>query len=284
MEHPDLSSAIEMAACSDTGLARERNEDAILVNPRIGLAVVADGMGGYNAGEVASSIATAILGSELEAAFGLRAPHELSNGGQPWARQALLDAIARANAAIHMAARNNASYAGMGTTLVMIQFFDNRLMVAHVGDSRLYRLRDGALTLMTKDHSLLQQQVDSGLITAEEARHSQYKHLVTRALGVEPSVETEIAEHAVSVGDLYLLCSDGLNDMVSDAEIALSLTRLGADLPLCAGRLVQAANEHGGRDNISVILAKVKAPFPAARSSCGRIARLRTWFKQCWKI
>lgn len=280
MKYPDLSAAIEMATCTDTGLVRSHNEDSILVNNRLGLAVLADGMGGYNAGEVASGIATAVLGSELEAAFATRLPHETDDNGSPWARQALEDVIARTNAAIHLAARNNPKYAGMGTTLVVVQFFDNRLMVAHVGDSRLYRWRDGQLAQLTKDHSLLQQQIDSGLITSEEARHSQNKNLVTRALGVDPEVETEIAEHEVKQGDIYLLCSDGLNDMLTDEEIALVLSTLGTNLPLCATHLVQAANDNGGRDNVSVILAKVKTPFPAARTSSGWLARMQSWFKQ----
>jgi protein phosphatase len=279
MKYPDLSAAIEMATCTDTGMVRGHNEDSILANNLLGLAVLADGMGGYNAGEVASGIATAVLGSELEAAFTARAPHEPDGSGRPWVRQALEDVVARTNAAIHLAARSNPKYTGMGTTLVMVQFFDNRLMVAHVGDSRLYRLRDGVLAQVTKDHSLLQQQIDSGLITPEEARHSQNKNLVTRALGVDPTVETEIAEHEVREGDIYLLCSDGLNDMVTDEEIALVLTTLAANLPLCATHLVQSANDNGGRDNVSVILAKVKAPFPATGTSSGWLTRVQSWFK-----
>jgi protein phosphatase len=279
MQYPDLSAAIEMATCSDTGMVRSHNEDSILANNPLGLAVLADGMGGYNAGEVASGMATAVLGSELEHAFAARPPHVPDASGRPWVRQALLEVVARTNAAIHLAARSNPKYAGMGTTLVMIQFFDNRLMAAHVGDSRLYRLRDGELTQLTRDHSLLQDQIDCGLITPEAARHSQNKNLVTRALGVDPTVDTEIDEYPVLPGDIYLLCSDGLNDMVEDEEIALVLTTLAANLPLCATHLVQAANDNGGRDNVSVILAKVKMPFPAPAGSAGWLGRVQSWFK-----
>jgi len=264
----DLSSAIEMAACSDTGQVRSHNEDAVLTNAAQGLAVLADGMGGYNAGEVASGMATAGLGADL----GAIAANLLET------RAALVDAIARANAAIYQAAQSQAQCAGMGTTLVTMRFFDNRLIVAHIGDSRCYRLRGEALTQLTRDHSLLQEQIDSGIITAEQARFSQNKNLVTRALGVDAEVNTEVNEYEVLPGDVYLLCSDGLNDMVEDAEIAMTLEALAANLPLCAAQLVQMANDNGGRDNVSVILAKVKEPFPAARPTGGWWGRVMSWF------
>ena len=252
-----------MAACSDPGRVRSNNEDSVLANAALGLAVLADGMGGYNAGEVASGMATAVLGSELRHAFGATQPHEIAASGQTWAREALLDVIERTNAAIHQAANCNPKYAGMGTTLVAVQFYDNRLAVAHVGDSRLYRLRDGKLVRMTRDHSLLQEQIDSGMLTPEQARFSQNKNLVTRALGVDTTVKIEMNEHAVLPGDIYLLCSDGLNDMVDDEAIAVTLTRLSENLTYCAAQLVQQANDNGGRDNVSVVLARVRQPFPA---------------------
>jgi protein phosphatase len=137
-------------------------------------------------------------------------------------------------------------------------------------------LRGGEFSQVTRDHSLLQEQLDSGLITAEQARYSQNKNLVTRALGVDPSVEAEIHDYDVAVGDIYLLCSDGLNDMVADDEIAMTLQALAANLELCATQLVQMANDNGGRDNVSVILVRVREAFPAARSWW---ARLLAWFK-----
>jgi len=280
MAAPDLSAAIELATCSDPGLVRSNNEDAVLANAKLGLAVLADGMGGYNAGEVASGMATDALGRELELAFEERSP-EVPTGeqGETWAQTMLRAAIAHANTAIHDAAATHAGYAGMGTTLVAAQFYDNRVAVAHVGDSRLYRLRDGALERLTHDHSLLQEQIDGGLITSEQARHSQNKNLVTRALGVETTVDSEIHEHAVLPGDVYLLCSDGLSDMVPDEEIELCLSSLMANLPLCAAQLVQAANDNGGRDNVSVILAMIKDPFPAVPMHCGWWERLWSWLK-----
>lgn len=279
MRASDLSFAIEMTTCSHPGQVRSNNEDAVLANAQIGLAVLADGMGGYNAGEVASGMATAVLGSELERAFIERSPAAITDGGNVWGREALVDLIARTNAAIHQAAGSNPKYSGMGTTLVVTLFFDNRLLVAHIGDSRLYRLRDGSLTQLTKDHSLLQEQIDSGMLTPEQARFSQNKNLVTRAMGVESFVESDIGEHLVLPGDIYLLCSDGLNDMVEDEEIELTLATLAANLPLCASQLVEAANDHGGRDNVSVILAKIKEPFPSLPERVGWRGRVQSWFR-----
>ena len=259
-----LSDALEIVLRTDTGRVREHNEDAVFANPHIGFVVLADGMGGYNAGEVASSMATTRLASELESALAARAPHATDGpGGEAFAGQCLRDAVADANAAIFQAAQDEAGYAGMGTTLVAALFFDDRVAVAHVGDSRLYRLRDGTLSLLTHDHSLLQEQIDSGLLSAEEARHSLNRNLVTRALGVDPLVEVDLAEHLVLPDDLYLLCSDGLNDMVPDEEIALALQTLSGHLELAATQLVEMANDQGGRDNVSVILVKVRQAYPA---------------------
>lgn len=259
-----LSDALEIVLRTDTGRVREHNEDAVFANPHLGFVVLADGMGGYNAGEVASSMATTRLASELESALAARAPHATDGpGGEAFAGQCLRDAVADANAVIFQAAQEEAGYAGMGTTLVAALFFDDRVAVAHVGDSRLYRLRDGTLNLLTHDHSLLQEQIDSGLLSAEEARHSLNRNLVTRALGVDPLVEVDLAEHLVLPDDLYLLCSDGLNDMVPDEEIALALQTLSGHLELAATQLVEMANDQGGRDNVSVILVKVRQAYPA---------------------
>lgn len=260
----NLSSAIEMVACSDPGRVRRNNEDSVFANAEIGLAILADGMGGHNAGEVASSMATTALSSELEHAFRTQPPQARTSNGQSWARQVMRDVIIRTNAAINLAAKNNPKFSGMGTTLVVVQFYDNHLTVAHVGDSRLYRLRDETLSRLTRDHSLLQEQIDSGMISPEQARHSPHKNLVTRALGVDATVNAEIGDHDVQPGDVYLLCSDGLNDMAEDNEIAAVMTAMSANLSLCATQLVQMANEHGGRDNVSVVLAKVREPFSAA--------------------
>jgi len=272
----DLSAHLDMVARTDAGLVRTHNEDAVAVNPGLGLAILADGMGGYNAGEVASGMATALLASELANAFTATDPHERLPEGRLRAHAALEAEIARANGAIYQAAQSQPQYAGMGTTLVMALFYDDTMTVAHIGDSRLYRWRDGELQQITRDHSLLQEQIDSGMISPEQARYAANRNLVTRALGVDPVVEAEIRDYAVAEGDVYLLCSDGLNDMVDDEEIAMALAALAANLELCAGQLVEMANDNGGRDNVSVILVRVKKAFPVPRSWW---ARLLAWFK-----
>lgn len=274
----DLSAALEMTVCSDPGRVRQHNEDSVLANASLGLAVLADGMGGYNAGEVASDIATTVLGSELEHLFAIQAPGERAASGLVLAREALLDVIARTNATIYQAARSQSEYTGMGTTLVAVQFYDDRLTVAHLGDSRLYRLRKETLKQLTADHSLLQEQIDSGMITPEQARFSRNKNLVTRALGVDPTVTTELSDYDVLPGDVYLLCSDGLNDMVEDDDIALTLSALSVNLPLCATQLVQMANDNGGRDNVSVILVKIREAFPAPQIVGDWRRRIQSWF------
>lgn len=272
-----LSGALEIVVRTDPGMVRGHNEDAVFANPNQGLAILADGMGGYNAGEVASGMATTLLSTEFEAAFSAKAPHEADAGtGKPYAHRCIVDKVTATNSAIFHAAESQPQYAGMGTTLVMALFYDNRVTVAHIGDSRLYRLRGAEFGSITRDHSLLQEQIDSGMISVEEARHSQNKNLVTRALGVDPEVETELHDYEVLPGDIYLLCSDGLNDMVEDEEIQLTLQMLGANLELAATQLIQMANDNGGRDNVSVIVIKVLREFPAAK---GWWSKLMAWFR-----
>ncbi len=260
--HSAVASALEIAMQTDPGMVRSHNEDSVVAKPAHGLVILADGMGGYNAGEVASGMATALLSSELERCFTARSPSAVVGSNSPtYATEALLSELARANGAIYQAARSQPQYAGMGTTLVSAVFHNNSVTVAHIGDSRLYRLRDGNFVQITRDHSLLQEQIDSGLISKEQARLSQNKNLVTRALGVDPDVEPTVQTLPVEVGDIYLLCSDGLNDMVDDEEIGQTIEMLAANLSLCATQLVQLANDNGGRDNVSVILVKIKGDF-----------------------
>jgi protein phosphatase len=154
-------------------------------------------------------------------------------------------------------------------------FCDNKVSIAHVGDSRAYRLRDGNLDQITADHSLLQELVDRGFYSEEEAQRSTNRNYVTRALGVEPTVEVEVHEHDVRPGDTYLLCSDGLSDMVEDDDIHLTISTFNASLDVVGQQLVDLANDHGGRDNISVMLAQVKEPFPVKK---GLLVRIANWF------
>ena len=271
----DLTQMLEIVTRSDPGMVRSHNEDSVFANAGQGVVVLADGMGGYNAGEVASGMTTTLLPSELARAFAERPPYSKDDAGT-WAAVALKNEVLKTNGAVYHAAQSQPQYSGMGTTLVSAVFHDDHMTVAHIGDSRMYRQRSEEFSQVTKDHSLLQEQIDSGLITKEQARTSQNKNLVTRALGIDPLVEPEIHEYPVQPGDLYLICSDGLNDMVPDDEIAMTLQMLGANLDLCAMQLIQMANDNGGRDNVSVILVKVKQAFPAPR---GLFARLMAWFK-----
>ncbi|WP_153111941.1 Stp1/IreP family PP2C-type Ser/Thr phosphatase [Propionivibrio limicola] len=258
-----LHHALDIALHSDTGRVREHNEDAVFANPDLGLVLLADGMGGYNAGEVASSLAIMHLSSRIGFSLAGRpacATHPPS--GQPYAHDCLRDSIQSANMAILQAAARHPECAGMGTTLAAALFFDNRVMVAHIGDSRCYRLRGEDFSLLTHDHSLLQEQLDEGKITAAEARLSPNRHVLTRALGAEADARTEIAEHDVRLGDLFLLCSDGLTDMLPERQIKRVLQNNEADdLNTAACHLIDMANERGGRDNISLILVRIAADF-----------------------
>lgn len=273
----DVSHALELATATDPGMVRSHNEDSIAADARLGLAVLADGMGGYNAGEVASGIAVALITEEMKKALEARAPHEVGGAdGAPRGEALIREHAARANAAIYQAAQSQPQYSGMGTTLVVTLFYDNRVSVGHIGDSRLYRLRGDSFEQVTRDHSLLQEQIDSGMITKEQAKHSANKNLVTRAVGIDPEVEAEVHTYEVEPGDVYLMCSDGLNDMVDDEDIHLTLSSLRANLPLAAAQLVQQANDNGGRDNVSVILVKVVKDFAA---QTGWFRRFRSWWK-----
>jgi len=250
---------------TDPGKTRENNEDAVMFDESTGLGVLADGMGGYNAGEVASGMATQLINSEM-------ARWLAETGRQAGAkdiRRALEICVDNANLAIFNAANHNAQYAGMGTTLVVGVFQGENLLIGHIGDSRCYRMRHAELVQITKDHSLLQEQIDAGLLTPEQAQTSLNKNLVTRALGVDDSVMLEINAHMVEPGDLYLMCSDGLSDMVKDAEIA-EILEMPISLEQRAEGLIDAANARGGRDNITVLL--VQAELEAEKR--GLIARM----------
>ena len=270
-----LRGKIKMAEISDTGKVREHNEDAIGSNADIGLMVLADGMGGYNAGEVASGIAVQTI-TELTAEGAVREERNALDPSTGLMRQTIVlrDAVARANKIIYQTAQSQTHCEGMGTTLVAAMFYDNKVSVAHVGDSRAYRLRDDKFQQLTLDHSLLQELVDRGFYSEEEAQRSTNRNYVTRALGVEPTVDVEVQEFDVLPGDVYLLCSDGLPDMVEDEDIHLTISTFNASLDVVGQQLVQLSNEHGGRDNISVMLAEVVDSFAAKRGLMDRISKL----------
>jgi protein phosphatase len=261
---------------TDTGRVRDHNEDTIAYDADIGLLVLADGMGGYNAGEVASGIAVKTIAGLVHDAVereDLRIND--STAGLTRASIILRDAILRANKIIFQTARTQPQCEGMGTTVVGALFFDNRISIAHVGDSRLYRLRAAGMEQLTMDHSLLQELVDRGFYSPEEAQRAANKNYVTRALGVESNVDVEVQEHPVQKGDLYLICSDGLSDMVEDDDIHLTISTFGANLETATKQLIQLANDNGGKDNISVVAAEIMESFPAPR---GILDKMLSWF------
>jgi protein phosphatase len=271
--------ALRFAARTDTGKVRAHNEDAIAWNEQGGLAVLADGMGGYNAGEIASNIAITVFKSRLEQSlYEFNRLHCAPSSRQ--LERLLTEATEAANEHILAASLSQPEFSGMGTTLVAALFHLNRLALAHIGDSRAYRFRQGTLTQLTRDHSQLQEQIDAGLVSQEWARFAPNKNLITRALGVGVEIEVETGVHALEPGDLYLLCSDGLSDMLSSEQIA-ELLGHESDLESACVDLVNAANYNGGRDNISVILIKVDAigEPPAPRL----VDRLRVWLKSCMR-
>jgi protein phosphatase len=235
-------------------------------------------MGGYNAGEVASGIAVkTVINLVAEACR-----REIRNDVEPETglmRQTIVlrDAIMRANKIINQTAQSQPQCEGMGTTLVACLFYDNRISVAHVGDSRLYRMRDGRFEQITLDHSLLQELVDRGFYSQEEAQRSTNRNYVTRALGVEPQVEVEVQEIEARKGDYLLMCSDGLPDMVEDEDIHLTINTFSNNIETIGEQLIKLANDNGGRDNVSVVLIRVNDAYPATQ---GVMGKLRGMFRQ----
>lgn len=267
---------LEVASATDAGAIRSFNEDSIAADSDLGLLVLADGMGGYKAGDVASSIATGLVMDYLKRILSEMAPSTIRSAKLSRESMAVKSTIEKTNLAIYQTAQTDSKYTGMGTTIVLILFHHGLATIAHVGDSRLYRLRQGRLELLTHDHSLLQEQVEMGLISSEDAKVSHNRNLVSRALGVEAEIRVDISEHNVQPNDIYLLCSDGLNDMVDDADIELAMSELRNNLPLAANQLVQMANDNGGHDNVSVLIAKVRNGDTVKR---GLMDRLFGWLK-----
>lgn len=258
----NLTQALEVVRLTDVGQRRDHNEDAVASDVEMGLLVLADGMGGYKAGEVASEIAVLTIVAELKEALHSFEPGQVDAVTGMQSESLLInEAVEKANESIYAVSQSQPQCAGMGTTLVVALFTNNKVLVGHIGDSRLYRLRDDEFVQITEDHSLLQEQLKSGLITPEQAKVSNNKNLVTRALGIDPTVDLELHEYDVQVGDIYLLCSDGLSDLVEDDEISLVLGTLNANLEAAANQLINMANDNGGKDNISVILARVTNSF-----------------------
>ena len=262
----NLKGTLDIAGRSNTGMVRSNNEDKIGEDQEIGLVVLADGMGGYKGGEVASRLAVNTILDELRAEIPRLTPGEIDEQtGYTKESLAARRSVVKANETIFSVSSTEPQYRGMGTTLVMGIFYDNQITVAHVGDSRMYRFRDGNLQQITVDHTLLQELVDRGFYTQEEANSSLNKNLVTRALGIEGSIAVDIKEDLAMPGDIYILCSDGLTDMVDDQEIHATVKAFKDNLDQLADRLIEIANENGGRDNVSVLLAKPNQEFPSKK-------------------
>ena len=265
---------LEFGARSDTGRARENNEDSFRLAPELNLFVLSDGMGGQASGEVASRLAAETIVAhcrEAQANPRLQLIGERIEGASDAANR-LASAIRLANHVVHQAAQRNTAQTGMGATVVAMWFADEHMIVAHVGDSRAYRLRNGALEQLTQDHSFIAEQVRQGMMTAEEASQSKLQNVLLRALGIDPDVQVEVSEELLMQGDTLLLCSDGLTHELSDAQIAAALCDTD-EAQEAAGRLVELANRAGGGDNITVIVLRHAAKFVGAMAKIGR------WFK-----
>lgn len=267
---------LEIASRSSVGLVRDHNEDTIASDATLGLVVLADGMGGYQAGEVASAIAVDTLVTELTPALKQLRRVEVTSGLHQ-ATVLLEQAVIKANTVIYDTAEQQILLQGMGTTIVAAILQPEFISIAHVGDSRLYRLRGQDFKQLTTDHSVLQELIDCGFYTREQARRSPNKNLVTRALGVSHNVVVDVQEQPLIIEDIYLLCSDGLNDMLEDSEMHALLKEFGHDLDKAAQALVNAANAKGGEDNISVILVRVGADV--AKPALGWLRRLWEWLR-----
>lgn len=253
-----MSGNLEIVNVSDVGRKRPHNEDSTVSDVRHGLVMVADGMGGYKAGEVASAIAVSnIFQDVVEGLKHIESGQIDDKTGYSQESKLLETSIKKANSIIYTSAQRDKLCQGMGTTVVMGLLSGDKISIANVGDSRMYRFRNKALRQVTKDHSLYQEVIDRGIYTPEEAAINTPRNLVTRALGIDANVEVDIFEDQILREDIYLLCSDGLNDMVNDEEIHLTLSKYSVNLVTAVEKLVQIANSKGGKDNISVVLVQV---------------------------
>jgi PPM family protein phosphatase len=266
---------MEFGAQSDTGCVRENNEDSYRVAPEMNLFVLSDGMGGLEAGEVASRLAVDTVLSrcrDAEKNPSLPLAGERIEGVSD-ASNRLARAIRSANEVVYRTAQEGAGQRGMGATIVAVWCTDERMSIAHVGDSRIYRLRGGELDQLTRDHSFVAEQVRNGKMTEEEAASSTMQNVLIRALGIDPTVEVDVSEELLMASDTVLLCSDGLTRELSDAQIAAVLGK--CDEPqAAASRLVEMAKQAGGGDNVTVIVLR------RAAKPVGAIARIGRWFKR----
>lgn len=247
---------------TDTGKLRSHNEDSFALHDDLGLYLVADGVGGSAGGEQASALAVEVISDVVRDMVSGCQPLPVNDPGGMTASECLLaGALQTANTVIHEVGQKKPGLHGMCTTVVAMLLEDDRVILAHVGDSRIYRMRNDMLLQLTADHSLVQEQYEKGLISRDEMATSDQRHIVTRVLGALPDVAITLATHDVRAEDRYLLCSDGLTTMVGDTEILSIL--LNAESPKSAcEQLISAANNAGGHDNITVVIAWVGADDP----------------------
>lgn len=260
-------SSLEITAVTDPGQVRSNNEDSVSASPGLGLVVLADGMGGHLAGEVASGLAVELITQHVGDALDSSSEQDVEPG-QSVESSSIGHAVKLANSTIYEASQTQPECAGMGSTVVAVLFHGNKMAVGHVGDSRLYRLRNRDLEQVTIDHSVVQELLSRGLITPEEAKTSHNKNLVTRALGIEADVEVDVQELEIEPNDIYLLCSDGLSDVFSDDIILQMLLEKNGNLEETAQYMVNEVNSNGGPDNVSIILIRTENEFtrPKQRS------------------
>lgn len=246
--------SLEMIGRTDPGMVRDSNEDQVATRPELGLAILADGMGGHQAGEVASKMAIDIITRHFAESYQKYIDKENVNSINE--TKIMQESIYLANAAIFELSQSKPECQGMGATIVITLFNGHRMYVGHVGDSRLYRYRNGALSRMTEDHSVVQELLSRGLISPDEARNSAHKNLITRALGIDQAVDPDIDSQALQNKDIYLLCSDGLNDVLSDDQIKQILAGSTNNLEVATKLMIDKVNSLGGPDNVSVILVR----------------------------
>jgi len=266
--------AMEWGARSDQGRVRQNNEDSHRIAPELNLFVLSDGMGGQASGEVASRLVTETIVAHCRDANGNPA-QPLVGEAVPGASEAasrLASAVRLANRVVHRAAQQDESQHGMGATVVAVRFAGDRVSLAHVGDSRAYRLRTGKLEQLTEDHSFVAEQVRHGMMTAQEADQSNMQNVLLRALGAESEVEVSVSEEMLVEGDTFVLCSDGLTRELSDSQIA-AILEANEDAQKAADRLVDLANQAGGGDNITAMVMRYE-PKPA-----GTLQRIGRWFR-----
>ncbi len=272
----NLQEKISILGLTDTGMVRKKNEDTIGFDSALGLLVLADGMGGHRGGEVASGLTVDSVINTIQQNLPTIEPGQIdSDTGFSLESVCIQEAVESANQLVFKTAEANPEHRGMGTTVVVLQFYNNTLSLAHIGDSRCYRIRNNKLEQLTKDHSLLQELIDRGFYTAEEAKKSMNRNLVTRALGIDPVVSVDVQEDIALKNDIYLLCSDGLTDLVEDKDIYLTIIRFSDNLEEAAKQLITKANQNGGKDNISVMLCRITDNFSTKK---GWFGRMIAWF------